>query len=203
MSKLNFLERSAPVAGWRLLLLVAAVLACGAAGAYWIVQLRVLGKLETELAGAQPRRVEAAPMSAEAQRLQDQQMKVAAVAVRQLNLPVARLIKTLQAPPDIHAALLGLDLNGRFDADAASGPVGAGAGASAAAGSAGAASSAPAGPAGVLKISAQAQTAQDMMNYVAFLSEQPLFSAVYLVKHEQNAVGERAYRFELEAQWKD
>lgn len=38
------------------------------------------------------------------------------------------------------------------------------------------------------------------MNYIAFLSEQPLFSSVYLVKHEQAG---NAYRFQLEAQWRD
>ncbi len=104
-------------------------------------------------------------MSATARQLQDQQVKIVGDAVRQLNVPVTRIIKMVQAPGDIHVALLALDLN-----------------------------------LGTLKISGEAEGAQDMMNYVAFLSEQPLFSSVYLVKHEQTG---NAYRFQLEAQWRD
>jgi hypothetical protein len=128
------------------------------------------------------------PLTPAQQREQDQQTKVIAEAVRQLNLPVARLLRTLQAPGDLHVALLGLDLNGQpvQDADAAT-PGGA----------------ADIAPSGSLKIAAEAETAQDMLNYLAFLSQQQMFRSVYLVKHElaSGAAGQ-AYRFQLEAKWR-
>jgi Tfp pilus assembly protein PilN len=83
-------------------------------------------------------------------------------------------------------ALLGLDLNGQPAQDAGD-----------------KARAAPQGPAGSLKIAAEAETARDMLNYLAFLSQQPLFRSVYLVKHEQAAGDQpRPYRFQLEAQWR-
>ncbi len=58
-------------------------------------------------------------------------------------------------------------------------------------------------PAGALKIGAEAETAQDMINYLAFLNQQPLFKSVYLVKHEMSTTAaDHAYRFQLEAQWR-
>jgi hypothetical protein len=182
LTRINFVTRPAPATGWRLALLVAGLLAFGAAGLDWIVQLRGLNRLEAQLALAQPRQLQRAPLSVARQREQDQQLRSIGDAVRQLNLPVTRLVKTVQAPPDIRVALLGLDLNGKAEpgdtpSKAAS---------------------------GALKIAAEAETAQDMMNYVAYLGEQPLFTSAYLVKHEVSAAApNHPYRFHVEAQWRE
>ena len=54
-----------------------------------------------------------------------------------------------------------------------------------------------------MKIAAEAETAQDMINYLAFLNQQTMFRSVYLVKHEMNMnAPEHPYRFQLEAQWR-
>lgn len=181
LTKLNFANRSAPLSGWRLALLAAGLLALGAAGLDWMAQLRGVSKLEADLAQARPRSAEHATLPADEQREQDRQRKIIGAAVRQLNVPVTRLIRTVQAPRDIRVALLGLDLNGAPEpGDAAM------------------------GASGALKISAEAETARDMMNYVAFLNEQALFSSVYLVKHELHAAAPgHPYRFQLEAQWRE
>ncbi|MES2128101.1 MAG: hypothetical protein V4463_12575 [Pseudomonadota bacterium] len=168
-TRINFVTRAAPLTGWRFALLVVGVLALGATSLFAIVQLRIAARLETDLAQAQPRRAERPTLSVTQQRDQEQQIKSINDAVRQLNLPVTRLIKTVQAPRDIRVALLGMDL-----------------------------------AAGTLKISAEGETARDMINYVAYLGEQSLFTSVYLVKHEANlASPDHPYRFQLEAQWRD
>jgi hypothetical protein len=44
-----------------------------------------------------------------------------------------------------------------------------------------------------------------MLNYLAFLNQQPMFSSVYLLKHEMSSnadAPEHPYRFQLEAQWR-
>jgi hypothetical protein len=179
LTTLDFSTGAAPLSGWRLALLVAGVLALAGAGLDWIVQARSVGKLEAALAQVQPAAPLRAPLSPEQQREQDQQLKAIAEAVRQLNLPVTRLVKTVQSPPDIRVALLGLDLNGKGEAGSN-------------------------GASGALKLAAEAETPQDMMNYVAFLNEQSLFTSVYLVKHELNAAApNHPYRFQLEAQWRE
>jgi hypothetical protein len=181
LTRIDFITGTATTTGWRLALLVAGLLAFGAAGVDWIIHLRAVGRLETELALAQPRQPVRAPLPAAQQREQDQQLLAIADAVRQLNLPVTKLVKVVQAPPDIRVALLGLDLNGKPEPGQAP----------------------SAAAAGALKISAEAQSAQDMMNYVGFLGEQPLFTSAYLVKHEVNvAAPNHPYRFQVEAQWR-
>lgn len=162
-TKLNFIDSITRPSPKLLLIAAAALLAAVASGVHWVSQLNAVSQLEQAIARAQPRIVPAVPMSAAARQQQDQQVKIVGDAVRQLNVPVNRLVKMVQAPGDIHVALLALDLNP-----------------------------------GTIKISAEAEAAQDMMNYVAFLSEQPLFASVYLVKHEQSG---SAYRFQVEAQW--
>ncbi len=164
-TRLNFIDALPRPKPWSLLVLAGLMFAVIASGAYWINTLDAVSQLERSIARAQPRIVAAAPLSAAARQQQDQQVKIVGDAVKQLNVPVNRLIKMVQAPGDIHVALLALDLN-----------------------------------LGTIKISGEAEAAQDMMNYVAFLSEQPLFSSVYLVKHEQAG---NAYRFQVEAQWLD
>jgi Tfp pilus assembly protein PilN len=164
-TSLNFVAGAARPAPWTLLVLACALAVAVASGTSWALHLRTVAQLEQGIAHAQPRAVPAAPMTAAARQQHEQQVKIVGEAVRQLNVPVTRLIKMVQAPTDIHVALLALDLNP-----------------------------------GTIKISGEAENAQDMMNYVAFLGEQPLFSSVYLVKHEQAGT---AYRFQLEAQWRD
>jgi hypothetical protein len=182
LTRIDFATRAAPATGWRLALLAAGLLAFGAAGVNWTVQLRGVNRLEAQLAMAQPRQPQRAPLSVAQQREQDQQLKLIADAVRQLNLPVTRLVKTVQAPPDIRVALLGLDLNGKAEPGEVPSKAASGA----------------------LKIAAEAETAQDMMNYVGFLGEQPLFTSAYLVKHEVNAAApNHPYRFQVEAQWRE
>jgi Tfp pilus assembly protein PilN len=164
-TSLNFISGAAHPAPWSLLVLACLVATAVASGSNWALQQRAVVQLEQSIAHAQPRVVPVAPMSAAARQQHEQQVKTVGEAVRQLNVPVTRLIKMVQAPADIHVGLLALDLN-----------------------------------LGTLKISGEAEAGQDMMNYVAFLSEQALFSSVYLVKHEQAG---NAYRFQLEAQWRE
>lgn len=163
--------------GWRLALCLAGGLMLLPAAVYWLVQAQETRRLEAQLAQLQPARPVRAPLSASQQRERDLELKQVAAAVRQLNLPVTRLVRTVQAPRDVRVALLGLDLNAQQGQDGAS----------------------------VLKIAAEAETPQDMLNYLAFLNQQPMFSSVYLLKHEisSNAnAPEHAYRFQLEAQWR-
>jgi hypothetical protein len=185
LTQLNFVAGSPAPRGWRLALLAGGLLALGVAGVDWVVQVRQTGALEAQLAQVQPREAPQVRLSEADQRAQDRQLAIIGDAVRQLNLPVGRLVKTVQAPADIHVALLGMDLNSKPEKGADSGVQN---------GSA----------AGGLKIAAEAETAGDMMNYVAYLNEQALFTSVYLVKHELNgAAADRPYRFQLEAQWQD
>jgi hypothetical protein len=199
MSQLNFLPRATPLEGWRLALLVVGALALLPAGFNWLTQYQAIHKLESQLEQAQPRRITRPALAPAQQKELDLQIKAVADAVRQLNLPVARLIKTIQPPRDVRVALLALDLSGQ-QAEAAS--------------PAETSTAAAATPSGTLKIAAEAETAQDMINYLAFLNQQPMFRSVYLVKHEmanasnaaagQNPDGsaERPYHFQLEAQWR-
>lgn len=177
LSRLEFLPPGAAQTfkGWRLALCLAGALLLPPAAVYWLVQAQETRRLETQLAQLQPARPVHAPLSASQQRERDLELKQVAIAVRQLNLPVTRLIKTVQAPRDVRVALLGLDLNAQQGQDGAS----------------------------ALKIAAEAETPQDMLNYLAFLNQQPMFSSVYLLKHEMNMnTPEHPYRFQLEAQWR-
>lgn len=181
LSRLEFLPPGArqTFKGWRLALCLAGGLMLLPAAAYWLVQAQETRRLEAQLAQLQPARPVRVPLSASAQRERDLELKQVAAAVRQLNLPVTRLVRTVQPPRDVRVALLGLDLNAQQGLDGAS----------------------------VLKIAAEAETPQDMLNYLAFLNQQPMFSSVYLLKHEisSNAnanTPEHAYRFQLEAQWR-
>lgn len=200
VTRIAFVRAAPPLNGWRLALLAAGLIALLPTAARWLQQWNEVQGVETQLAQVQPRRAAQPTLTQDQQRDQDQQTKVVAEAVRQLNLPVSRLLKTLQAPGDMHVALLGLDLNGQpvLDPDAASASgakndTGAGPGAANAANAA----------AGSLKIAAEAENAQDMLNYLAFLNQQQMFRSVYLVKHEM-AGGDAGhpYRFQLEAQWR-
>lgn len=179
LSRLEFLPPGAArtFQGWRLALCLAGGLLLLPAAVYWLVQAQETRRLEVQLAQLQPARPVRAPLSANQQRERDLELKQVAAAVRQLNLPVTRLVRTVQAPRDVRVALLGLDLNAQQGQDGAS----------------------------VLKIAAEAETPQDMLNYLAFLNQQPMFSSVYLLKHEMNSNANapaHPYRFQLEAQWR-
>jgi len=57
---------------------------------------------------------------------------------------------------------------------------------------------------GVLKISAEARTGQEMATYVAYLSDKRIFDTVYLTKHEiAEHDPEQPFRFTLEATWRE
>lgn len=223
VTRIAFVRGTPPLAGWRLALLAAGAIALLPAGTHWLRQWSGIASLEAQLEAAQPRRSMHPAMPPAQQREHDQQTKVVAEAVRQLNLPVPRLLKTLQAPADMHVALLGLDLNGQPAQDAAddasspnsanaarhagvaapANPLNSANSQSSASPASPANTAVAAGPAGSLKIAAEAETAQDMLNYLAFLNQQQMFRSVYLVKHEM-AAGDAAhpYRFQLEAQWR-
>ncbi|WP_432728907.1 hypothetical protein [Variovorax sp. W6] len=122
----------------------------------------------------------------------EQTKRIAAVnaVISELNIPLPRLLRALQAPKDIRVGLLGLELvAGR---ERGIGPDGA----------------RPARP--TLKIHAEAPTSGDMTRYVAYLSDRKPLDRAYLVRHEvpesaAAAAGEgRAnYRFTVEVAWKD
>ena len=193
MTRLDFIPRAAPLTGWRLALLAVGLLMLLPAAINWTAQRQTVDRLQARLdaqsATLQPQRLTRPALAPARQQQMDLQVKAVAEAVRQLNLPVTRLLKTIEAREDMRIALLGLDLNGEpaQDGEAA----------------------APSTPAGTLKISAEAETAQDMINYLAFLNQQRMFRSVYLLKHEMTGAvpgggtgGERPYQFQLEAQWR-
>jgi hypothetical protein len=189
-TRLSFISALPPLGGWRLSLLAAGIATLLTAAMHWLTAWEAVQVLQGRIGMVQPRRAAPPPLPAAVQREQEQQLKVVTEAVRQLNLPVPRLLKTLQAPADMHVALLGLDLNGQPSQESDS------------AATAQAAARLPQGPTGSLNIAAEAETAQDMLNYLAFLNQQPLFRSVYLVKHELAGGGIHPYRFQLEAQWR-
>lgn len=62
----------------------------------------------------------------------------------------------------------------------------------------------PNGPKHVLRISAEAKQAEDMLDFVRLLRQQPPFIDALLVKHEVNTLDpNRPLRFTVEAVWKD
>ncbi len=101
-------------------------------------------------------------------------------AVRQLNVPVADLMRALQPPRDIRVALLSVeiladDARNERDADDNSSAV---------------------------KIVGEARTGSDMANYLGFVGDRKPFSRAYLKHHEVvESAPEHPYRFTLEASW--
>lgn len=184
ITRLDFQPRILRPAGWRLAILLAGVLMLCAATAHWLLQLQALrlssAQWQTHADRMQARQLTRPALAPAQQQQRDLQMQAVALAVRQLNLPVTRLIRSVAAPADIHVALLALDLNGEPAAEHAG-----------------------AQSAGAMKIAAEAETARDMFNYLAYLNQQSLFRSVYLNRHEMvSAAGERPYHFQLEAQWR-
>lgn len=184
ITRLDFQPRTIRPAGWRLTILLAGALMLCTASAHWLLQLQALSQSKAQLqahaARTQARQLTRPALAPAQQQQRDLQMQAVALAVRQLNLPVTRLIRSVAAPADLHVALLALDLNGQPAAEQ------------------GVAQSA-----GALKIAAEAETARDMFNYLAYLNQQTLFRSVYLSRHEMvSGTGERPYHFQLEAQWR-
>ena len=189
MTRLDFVPRAVPLTGWRLAVLAVGVLMLLPAAINWTAQRQTVARLQTRLdaqsATLRPQRLTRPALAPAQQQQVDLQVRAVTEAVRQLNLPVTRLLKTIEAREDMRIALLGLDLNGEPTQDGGA--------------------AAPSTPAGTLKISAEAETAQDMINYLAFLNQQRMFRSVYLLKHEMAGTapgGERPYQFQLEAQWR-
>lgn len=174
-AEVDFLTRPAPTRGWRRAVLAAGILlALGASTLAWREQGRVVA-LEQQLAQAPASRSSARPRSA-AERNQ-QTLKVHAVngAIRQLNVPIRGLLRSVQPPPELRAALLGLDVK----------------------------SGEGSGKPNTLKISAEAMTGSDMTTYVAYLSANPQFERVYLTKHEIVELPDQPFRFSVEASWRE
>jgi hypothetical protein len=180
-TRLNFVEILPRARGWRLALLLAGLLGLALAGIDWLSQSEANAAIEARLRQMRPRISPSAPLPAARQRELQEQARAVRIAVRQLNMPISELIRSLQPPQDVRVAVLGFDVGGPHGG----------------ADSEGAAS-------GTLKISAEARTPQEMTTYVAFLADQHLFKSVYLIKHELNATSpEKPYRFLLEAQWQE
>jgi hypothetical protein len=105
---------------------------------------------------------------------QQEQVLAANIAIRQLNLPAAQLLRALAPPKDIRVALLGIDLSDSANESAAA----------------------------KFKLNAETRSGEEMTRYIAFLADRKPFVQAYLVRHEvmQN-MPERPWRFTLELTW--
>lgn len=177
-------RRPGPAPAWQAAAALCLLAAAGLAGWSW--------QTRADLLAAAAARTAPAPSANEALPTRPALAELRAVnaAIGQLNLPLARMLRTLQPPRDIAVSLLGLDLIGRaadVDAPAAAAPA------------------APAdklGSAASLKLSVQAASAPDMTRYLAFLAGRDGISAVQLVRHEiDNPQAPGPYRFTLDVAW--
>jgi len=117
-----------------------------------------------------------APRPARMSREETARVQAVNAAIRELNFPVAALLRALQPPADIPVAVLSVDLSGA------------------------AAGEAPRDA--VVKITAEARSGAAMARYVGFVAERKPFSGAYLTHHEiAETVPERPYRFTVEAAW--
>lgn len=180
LTRLNFVAARTSTRGWRMAVLCLGVIALAISGANCFSQYEANAALNEKLQKTRPRAAPKPAISAARQRELQEQVKTVKAAVHQLNVPIFELIKALQPPKDIRVVLLGLDIDS----------------------SKGASEGAASNSTGLLKVTAEAKTPQEMTTYVAFLSDQSLFQSVYLVKHElYSSSPEKPYRFLLEAQW--
>lgn len=177
-------SRPGPAPAWQAAAALCLLAAAGLAGWSW--------QTRADLRAAAAAHTAPAPSANEAPLTRPALAELRAVnaAIGQLNLPLARLLRTLQPPRDIAVSLLGLDLTGRAaDVEAP----------------AGAAPAVPAdklGTAASLKLSVEAASAPDMTRYLAFLAGRDGISAVQLVRHEiDNPQASRPYRFTLDVAW--
>jgi hypothetical protein len=141
-------------------------------------QTLAVARLRAQLAGLRPPApvVQRAPAWT---REEIARIKVVNGAVRQLNLPIAGILRALKPPPDLRVTVLGVDA------------------------SSAAASAAP-GAASSVKIVAQAPSGAEMARYAALVGSRAPFTSAYLVGHDIDGTGAaQTYRFTLEAQWTD
>lgn len=111
------------------------------------------------------------------------ELRVVNAAVGRINLALLPLLRALQPPPDIHVALLGLDLAparaGVAETDALAGPA-----------------------ATPVKLDIEARAAPDMTRYLAYLGSRPGLAGVQLMRHEPGTAGPASgYRFHVEMSW--
>ncbi|MDR7152741.1 hypothetical protein J2W49_004719 [Hydrogenophaga palleronii] len=100
-------------------------------------------------------------------------------AIRQLNLPVHALLRSLEPPRDLMVAVLSVD-------------------------SVGQSSSSASGGASSVRIVAQAPHSADMTRYVAFVADRKPFTGAYLRRHEWvDGPQQKLLRFTVEATWND
>lgn len=172
---LDALPAAAPQTVWRWAALAMAVLLAGAATLQAVRSNRAVEQLAarlTVLTGS------VRPAFREVGWSREELARVQAVnaAIRQLNVPIAALVRALQPPADIRVAVLSMETSD---------------------------SSAPAGSSSV-KIVAEARNGADMTRYVAYVAERTPFTDAYLIRHEiDETVAERPYRFTVEARWTD
>lgn len=96
-------------------------------------------------------------------------------AIRELNLPVSALLRSIAPPRDIRVAVLSVETSGEA-AKARSG----------------------------LRIVAQTPSSTEMARYVGFVAERKPFVGAYLVRHESiDEAGQQFIRFTVEALWND
>lgn len=155
-------------------MLVAALLA-GAALLHAWQSARAAGEMAARLQPA-PASVAPAPSQVDWSRAEKARVPAVNIAIRELNLPIAAILRALEPPRGMRVAVLGVTT----------------------------APATAAGQASRVKIVAEARTGAEMARYVAFLAERKPFTGAYLSEHEiDESVPERPYRFTLEASWKD
>lgn len=98
-------------------------------------------------------------------------------AIRQLNLPVHALLRSLEPPRDLMVAVLSVDSVGQSSTN---------------------------GGASSVRIVAQAPHSADMTRYVAFVADRKPFTGAYLRRHEWvDGPQQKLVRFTVEATWND
>ncbi|WP_255757892.1 hypothetical protein [Massilia sp. erpn] len=180
LSRLNFLPKPVLPGASAIALCIAASLVLLLSALNWMVQRQALEKMERQLADAAPKRPAQRIAHPARQRELEQQTEAMVAAAYEQNLSAVRLMRHIQPPRDMPVALLGLDLNSQRDAENRKAGL----------------------SSGSVKISVEAESSPDMLNYLAYLNEQPMFQSVYLIKHEmvEGSTG-RPYHFQLEVKW--
>ncbi|HEY0061048.1 MAG TPA: hypothetical protein VGC21_02940 [Telluria sp.] len=151
------------------------VLLAGAALGYAVQHTRVAAQLQARV-DRPAVRVASAPPAPQWDARELPRVTAVNVAVRELNLPFAAILRALQPPPDLRVAVLSVTT----------------------------APSASSAQASRVKIVAEARSGAEMARYVAFVAERKPFTGAYLSEHEiDESAPERPYRFTLEAAWTD
>ncbi len=140
-----------------------------------------LGRVEKLKEGVDQRlalaRTHQTPPPTEVLSKQDQQrIRAANVAIGQMNLPVAKLLKALQPPQDIRVAVLSVEFSPETEKGAGSS----------------------------LKLNAESRSGEEMVRYAAYVAERKPIIETNLLSHEiveNDAV--QPYRFKMEALWRD